>query len=434
MIRTLLLLCGLLIVSGCGKPTAAPIPAATVKPVAPPSSAPHEKQAVKDAKSQIILLTPNTVAKIRPMLQKMEGTPYLCIGVTAIENCTGYHYDLNLKSELTPGNAVVTTVDGIQVAIDPDDVPFLTGTTLDYVAEPGGFVFNTPHPDITLLREYREQQAAAERQRLIDMELVKSVDPVGAVPELLTPRRQTAFEQLNLWWQFNQPEAYSEYYTTVGRVDRYHLPDGQWLTVVFRGEPEQQKGALCLIQDDGRQSLPFHGQNFLNEDDQFLDVNGDGVPEIVAAQAMSYHAEEGPQRLHYEGTSVDIISIAAAQTPLLRIIFNPRMYKVEPTWRWQFAPRTATTPPSITTAPHPQPTTTPDAAVPASQSPTEPAIQDVILERQQNGEWTTQARFIWSADSKSYEGPTGSIKDGFIASTKSLETSDIEKFLESATR
>ena len=64
--------------------------------------------------------------------------------------------------------------------------------------------------------------------------------------------------------------------------------------------------------------------------------------------------------------------------------------------------------------------------------PTEPSVRDVILERQQNGEWTTKARFVWSPDTQSYHGPSGSIEDGFLASTKSLEPADIERILESA--
>ncbi|MDB5384789.1 MAG: hypothetical protein JWM11_435 [Planctomycetaceae bacterium] len=440
MTRTILLLiCFLFILSGCGQPNQASPSVASATPPQPasspvnlPSPPPATTSPANAANAKIIDLTPNTVAKLRPMLQKMEGTPYLCIGVTATENCTGYRYELDLKSELTPPNAVVTTVDGIQVAIAPDDVAFLKGTTLDYLAQPGGFVFNTPHPDTSLLREYREKQAAEERQRLIDMELVKSVDPVRSVAELLTPRRQAAYEQLQLWWKFNQPAAHSEYYTTVGRVDRYHLPDGQWLTVVFRGEPDQQQGAFCLIQDDGRQSLPFHGQNLIDEDDQFLDVNGDGLPEIVAVQTMGHHAKDDKKRIACEGTSLDIIPIAAAQTPLLRIIFDPRPFRTESTWRWQLVPSSAASQSRSPTLPSQQPTSPPDSPDAARPPATEPSVQDVILERQQNGKWTTQARFVWSPATQNYQGPSGSIKDGFIASTKSLETADIERFLQSA--
>ena len=82
--------------------------------------------------------------------------------------------------------------------------------------------------------------------RPIEEAKAKLIKPEQAVVNLLTPERQKAFEELELWWKFNQPEVWSSYRSTVGRVDRYQEASGKWITVVFTGEQEEQKGGVYL--------------------------------------------------------------------------------------------------------------------------------------------------------------------------------------------
>jgi hypothetical protein len=224
------------------------------------------------------------------------------------------------------------------------------------------------------------------------------IEPHPAVPVLLTPERQKAFEELQSWWKTHQPEADVSFDDPVGRVDRYLQAGGEPITVVFTGEPEKQNGEFCLINADGRQTRIFQRTNYLDEDDQFVDVNGDQLPEIVACHAMGGHADENRNRVVTDAAGLNILPITSEQVPLLRVIFDVRPFNAPATWRWRLVEKTA-------------------------------GVRDVVVERQAAGEWHEQARFVWSAEKSKYEGPSGSKQAGFLAAAGNIETAQIEEFL-----
>jgi Fe-S cluster assembly iron-binding protein IscA len=66
----------------------------------------------------------------------------LFISVKAEQNCVGFRYESDLRDSAPANNVILKSSEGIALAIDSDDVAFLKGTTLDYLADPGGFKFS----------------------------------------------------------------------------------------------------------------------------------------------------------------------------------------------------------------------------------------------------------------------------------------------------
>ena len=349
-----------------------------------------------DSKS-IVRLTPRCAERLREIIRGDARRSTLYVSVIVEANCQGFRYDMKLDEPKQAEGFLFTTSEGITLGIDRDDAEFLNGITLDYLESPGGFTFNHPHPDTSLLSEYRRLKEAEDRRRPMEASKANEIDPPKAVAELSTPRRQEAFEDLQLWWKFNQPEVRNSP-KEVGRVDRYQLEDGDWITVVFTGAPEEQRGGVCLIKADGRQIPIFHGNNYLGDDDQFIDVNGDGVPELVSTATMGGKDEDNPNRIVTDATAIDIIPITPKQIPLLRIVFDVRPVKSPSNWRWKLVKNaTGTT--------------------------------DVVVEKIDKGNWTEKARFVWSLKNNKYEGPLGSRREGFIANSGDLETDEIVQFM-----
>ncbi len=389
-----LLASALLCQFGCGN--SAPNSATASKESAPANAKPDTHPEVSS--DVIVGLTPRSAAELRKYVEQSDSSKTVFIAVAVEDNCQGFRYELNLRESTRGENVILTSCEGISLAIDRDDAAFLKGTTLDFIDEPGGFQFKNPHEDTMLLTEYREKRDEEARMRPIEEAKAKLIRPEKAVAELLTPRRQKAFEDLELWWKFNQPEVWSSDSWTVGRVDRYQEASGNWITVVFTGEQEMQKGGVCLINDNGRQIRIYGGNNYIDEEDQFVDVNGDGLPEMVAG--ISTIAEDGnePNRVITEGTFLCIQPISSEQIPLLEVAFDVRLYEVEPSWRWRLAESSAGT-------------------------------HDVILEQQVIDQWSERARFVWSSKESKYEGPSGSKEQGFIASFGEMDSTRREEFM-----
>jgi hypothetical protein len=235
--------------------------------------------------------------------------------------------------------------------------------------------------------------------RPIEEAKANQINQEQAVADLLTSRRQEAFEELQLWWKFHQPDVSHSIDAAVGRVDRYKLASGLWITVVFTGDAEEQNGGIYLIRPDGRQIPVFHGNNYIEGDERFVDVNGDGIPEIISAAVLAGHDdEENPKRVITDAMSLDIIPLSAEQVPLLRILCDVRPFNAEPTWRWKFVDNSAGT-------------------------------RDVVLEQHQMGEWRERAKFMWSLEESKYKGPEGSKLDGFIASAGDIPLEQVLEFI-----
>lgn len=60
--------------------------------------------------------------------------------------CAGYKYMMGLVDEAQPGDVLVER-QGVKVFVDPDSVPLLTGTRVDFVVsvEGSGFSFSNPN-------------------------------------------------------------------------------------------------------------------------------------------------------------------------------------------------------------------------------------------------------------------------------------------------
>ena len=362
-------------------------------------SSPNPTTSIEDSTTSqaIVTLTPRCADELRQRMQRGSQRNILFISVKAERNCTGFLYEMDFR-ESPPENVILTSSEGVALAIDGDDAAFLNGTTLDYLAAPGGFKFNNPREDTSLLAEYREKSEAEARERPVLEARANLIDPELAVAELLTSRRQVAFEDLQLWWKFHQPEAASSVLPKVGRVDRYEIGKGKWITVVFTGDAEEQRGGIYLIQADGHQTPIWQGNNYVGEDDQFVDINGDGLPEIVANDSPGGTDEDNPNQYVTDATSLIILPITSEQVPLLYIVFDVRPFNAKPSWRARFVENST-------------------------------RARDVVLEQQTMGEWAQQARFVWSAEKAMYEGPRGSKMDGFIASPGDIELETIKQFM-----
>lgn len=392
--RCFLLASAVLLQFGCG--SSAPNPAISSKKAAPLEAKLGTQLAVSS--EVIVALTPRSAAELRKYLEQADTSATIFIAVSVENNCRGFRYELELRESLEGENVILTSCEGIPLAIDRDDAAFLKGTTLDYVDDPKGLQFNASHVDTMLLAEYRAKRDEEARMRPIEEAKAKLIKPEQAVIDLLTPKRQKAFEDLELWWKFHQPEAWSSYRSTVGRVDRYQEASGKWITVVFTGEQEKQKGGVYLVNDNGYQTRIYGGNNSIDEEDEFVDVNGDGLPEIVTEIPTGAHDENDPNRIVTDGTEFCILPITSKQAPLLEVHYDVRPFKNKATWRARLAVGLA-------------------------------GNRDVILEQQVVDQWSERARFVWSSKESKYEGPSGSKEQGFIASFGEMDSNRREEFM-----
>ncbi len=345
-------------------------------------------------------LTPRCASELRRLIQQDSRRRYVLINVKAANNCKEFLYEMGFAESINDGASVLVMSNGLTVVLDNAVVPFFKGSSIDYLKDQGGFKFSNPHEDVSLLPEYRAKRDAEARIRTKEKLQAERVDPVKSAAALLTPRRQHAFDELLVWWKFNQPEALSSLKATVGRVDQFQAADGEALTVVFTGEPEKQNGGLYLINAKGRQIPIYQGHNLIRDNHQFVDVNGDGIPEIVCDASIGASGVD-PRKIVTQASCLYIIPISSKQVPLLRVVFDARHFGADPTWRWKLEKNAA-------------------------------GSLDAVIERQATNEWIDVARFVWSAAKLRYEGPVGSIKDGFIASPGHIDAKTIERFMKQA--
>lgn len=92
-----------------------------------------------------LLLTPKAVEMVKQMRDKEGLGPELGLRVSVVGGgCSGFQYSLAFD-ERKEGDSVAT-LDGVNVFIDEISLPYLAGTTLDYVEglHGAGFKFNNP--------------------------------------------------------------------------------------------------------------------------------------------------------------------------------------------------------------------------------------------------------------------------------------------------
>jgi iron-sulfur cluster assembly accessory protein len=90
-------------------------------------------------------LTPRAVAAVRKMHQKegLSADQGLRIGVVG-GGCSGFQYSMNFDTKKEGDQ--ITEFDGISIFVDVTSLPYIAGTTLDYVEglHNAGFRFENP--------------------------------------------------------------------------------------------------------------------------------------------------------------------------------------------------------------------------------------------------------------------------------------------------
>lgn len=90
-------------------------------------------------------LTPRAIAAVRKMYQKegLDAEHGLRIGVVG-GGCSGFQYSMNF--DVRKNGDLVTELDGVNVFVDEISLPYIAGTTLDYVEglHNAGFRFDNP--------------------------------------------------------------------------------------------------------------------------------------------------------------------------------------------------------------------------------------------------------------------------------------------------
>ena len=95
-------------------------------------------------------LTPRAIEKVKQMLAKEDAAPNfgLRVGVTG-GGCSGFQYSLSFDGYKE--DDVIKDFDGLKVYIDTISLPYIAGTTLDYVEglHNAGFRFDNPRASRT---------------------------------------------------------------------------------------------------------------------------------------------------------------------------------------------------------------------------------------------------------------------------------------------
>ena len=108
-----------------------------------------ENQTIEPSNTASVIdltLTDNAVQQIKKLLarDKRSGDG-LRISITD-GGCSGFSYKLDFEKEQRPGDIVVI-FDELRVFLDPNSIPYLKGTVIDFVAGlyGGGFKFTNPN-------------------------------------------------------------------------------------------------------------------------------------------------------------------------------------------------------------------------------------------------------------------------------------------------
>src|SRR5260221_8408668 len=97
-----------------------------------------------------VQLTPKAIAMVAKMREneKLDAMHGLRIGVTG-GGCSGFQYSLNFDTEKEGDR--VAEFDGVRIYVDEISLPYIAGTTLDYVEglHGAGFRFDNPRASRT---------------------------------------------------------------------------------------------------------------------------------------------------------------------------------------------------------------------------------------------------------------------------------------------
>jgi len=96
----------------------------------------------------MLTLTDKAIEKVKEVLESQaeaESAGGIRISVAG-GGCSGFQYAMGLENEASEGDEVVS-VDGFEVYVDEQSLPFLKGTEIDYIetVQGAGFKFNNPN-------------------------------------------------------------------------------------------------------------------------------------------------------------------------------------------------------------------------------------------------------------------------------------------------
>ena len=94
----------------------------------------------------MIEVTPVAAEKLAALLASAGERRLLRIFVAG-RSCCGFQYGLALDERAAPDDTVVERR-GIDVAVDPDSLPFVGGATVDYVERDGASGFTVRDPSV----------------------------------------------------------------------------------------------------------------------------------------------------------------------------------------------------------------------------------------------------------------------------------------------
>lgn len=170
--KTILPQAGLLLcIVGCGAETqieSAPKPAAISANLV--ESAPSPDSHIDNSDNRgttnrppLFQLTEVASKKILTAMASAPGGTHLVVSVDVDDKkyCTGFHYNLGFDSNPSSEHFVMEESNGVQLAIEKDDIEFLEGTTLDFATLKSGkegFVFRNPNENVSTPDELRDAQ------------------------------------------------------------------------------------------------------------------------------------------------------------------------------------------------------------------------------------------------------------------------------------
>ena len=94
-----------------------------------------------------ISLTPSAAERVQNSLQKRGKGVGLRLGVTQT-GCSGYSYVINYADEIDAAD-IVFEDKGIKVLVDPDALPLIDGTEVDFVKNGLNEAFSFRNPNIS---------------------------------------------------------------------------------------------------------------------------------------------------------------------------------------------------------------------------------------------------------------------------------------------
>ncbi|MCW5723919.1 MAG: iron-sulfur cluster assembly accessory protein [Maricaulaceae bacterium] len=94
-----------------------------------------------------ITLSENAARRINAIIARETQAKLLRVSVVG-GGCSGFSYKFDLEGEPAADDLVIER-DGAKVAIDPDSVPFLEGSVIDFTDELIGAAFRISNPNAT---------------------------------------------------------------------------------------------------------------------------------------------------------------------------------------------------------------------------------------------------------------------------------------------